>query len=269
MASRARERMDLRRRFPAVDDRLVADGARAEIVRGKLIMVPPAREPHGTTHLTLAYLLAGHVKRGFVGAVDMLTRTSDASDFAPDASVFPVARDARSGGRQLEHLAFEVSDRQPLGVPTTKARELVRRGVRRVFCIVLRQRRVLEWSRATDAWSPLHVDGMIDDPCFATPLPVRALLETGLADGAVVAALDARSHPAIMAIEARGETRGELSGRVASLLRVLAARALVPSARDLVTIRAATDPVVLDRWLVRAVTAQSVAAVLRSPRKHR
>jgi len=251
--------------FPSVDDRLVADGARAEILRGKLIMVPPAREPHGTTHLTLAYLLAGHVARGFVGAVDMLTRTSNESDFAPDASIFPAARDPRSGGRQLEHLAFEISDRQPLGVPTKKARELARRGVRRVFCIVLRQRRVLEWSRGTDAWSPLHLDGVIDDPCFATPLPVRALLETGEADAAVVAALDARNHPAITAIEARGE----LAGRIASLLRVLSARALVPTPKELATIRAAIDPAVIDRWLVRAMTARSVAAVLGSPRKRR
>ena len=38
----------------------------------------------------------------------MLTRTSEKGDMAPDASVHPAAPDPRTGGRQLEDLAFEV-----------------------------------------------------------------------------------------------------------------------------------------------------------------
>jgi Uma2 family endonuclease len=233
---------------PRVDDHFVVEGARVEVVRGILLMAPPAGEPHATVHLTLAYLLAAHVGEGFVAAVDMLTRTSDDSDFAPDASVYPEARDPRTGGRQLEELAFEIASTQPLDSAGEKARELVRRGVRRVFCIGVKHRRVLEWSRDTDGWSPLLGSTAIDDPCFVRPLPVRALLDAAAADEAVIAALDAREHPAIRAIEARGEARGEAR----AFLKLLAARGLVPNPAEAERIRGA-DVATLDRWFDRAL----------------
>ena len=195
------------REVPAVDERLVMPGTRAEILKGALLMPPPADEPHGTSHFDLTYLLAAHVADGYRGAVDMLTRTSRESDFAPDASVFPRERDAETGGRRLEELAFEIVSEQWIGVPSEKARELARRGVRRIFCVVLKNRRVLEWSRATDGWSFLPEDFVIDDPCFATPLPVRALLDGAEVDRAVVAALEKRGLLAELETRAREEGR--------------------------------------------------------------
>src|SRR5688572_11201864 len=78
--------------LPAIDEHIVSADTRAEIIDGRLHFAPPADEPHATAHIDLAYLLRAHVAPGYRGAVDMLTRTSHTSDFAPDASVYPAAR---------------------------------------------------------------------------------------------------------------------------------------------------------------------------------
>jgi len=233
--------------LPRIDDHFVKEDSRVEVVRGFLLMSPPAEEPHATLHLTLAYLLAAHVGPDYAGAVDMLTRTSRDSDFAPDASVYPAERDPETGGRRLEELAFEIASTQPLDSAGEKARELVRRGVRRVFCIVVRHLRVLEWSTETDGWSPLLDDSSIEDRCFVRPLPVVSLLHATATHDAVVAALDARENPALRAIEARGEARG----RSAALLAVLGARGLVPSDTERQRILEA-ESAVLDQWIARS-----------------
>lgn len=169
-------------------------------------MTRPADEPHGTTHFALAYALAAHLAEGHAGAVDMLTRTSEDSDFAPDASIYPAARDPETGRRQLEELAFEIVSEQWIGVPTEKARELAGRGVRRIFCIVVKKGRVLEWSRETDGWQMLADGASIDDRCLARPLPIRALLDAAAADRAVVAAL--RDRGALREIEEERRCEG-------------------------------------------------------------
>jgi len=181
-----------RRPLPAVDERIVAPGSGAEIVQGELFMTPPADEPYGNRHAQLAYVLRAHIADGYLGAIDMLTRTSETSDFAPDASVYPAARDPATGGRQLEVLAFEVVSEQWIGVPSEKARELARRGVRWVFCLVLKTGRVLEWSRETDGWGVVSPEAAIEDEALARPLPVRALVDAAAADAAVVEALRRR-----------------------------------------------------------------------------
>jgi hypothetical protein len=87
---------------PPVDERLVAAESRYEIVDGKVEYVAPADEPHGTQHSKIAALLEAYAAGGYDVAVDMLTRTSEKGDMAPDASVFPAARDEATGGRRVE-----------------------------------------------------------------------------------------------------------------------------------------------------------------------
>ncbi len=205
---------------PAVDDRIVQPGTRAEILRGELLMVPPADEPHATRHCDLAYVLRAHVAPGYAVAIDMLTRTSEDSDFAPDASVYPAARNSE-GKRQLEELAFEVAASQSIGVPSEKARELVRRGVRRVFCVLVKKGRVVEWSRETDAFGPLRAHAEIVDRCLSHALPIAALLDAAAADAAVIAALLAR-EPALRQLAATQREEGREEGRVVERRRAVA-----------------------------------------------
>jgi Uma2 family endonuclease len=205
-------------RPPAVDDRLAPPETRLEYLDGIELFAAPALPPHATMHARLAYVLEAYVAKGYVAAVDMLTRTGEASDFAPDASVFSSAPDPKTGGRRLEELAFEIASRQALSVPTNKARELVRRGVRRVFCLMVGRKRVLEWSRATDGWQPLDHKDALEDRCLVRPLPVRALLDAAAGDEAVVAALQARRVPALEALLAEGEAKGRAEGLRAAIV---------------------------------------------------
>jgi Uma2 family endonuclease len=232
---------------PAVDERLIAPGARHEVLDGKLLFVPPADERHGTAHLDLAAVLRAHATRDYRGAVDMLTRTREVGDHAPDASVYPQERDPVTGGRKLEELAFEIASEQSLRVSTDKARDYVDRGVRRVFCIELGKRRVLEWSREKNDWDELSVDASIADKCFIKPLPVRVLLDAALVDDALAEALIAKKNRRIQAAIA--------SAAADALLRVLDARSVTLIPADRQQILACSDVEQLATWTTRAAVA--------------
>src|SRR5690348_6238781 len=88
------------RQPPPVDARLVAPETRYEIDEGRVVYVPPADEPHGTLHSKMSALVEAHAAPGYEVASDMLTRTSEIDDVAPDVSVFPAPRDPATGGRQ-------------------------------------------------------------------------------------------------------------------------------------------------------------------------
>ena len=185
-----------RREDPPIDDRIVMPESRAEILHGELLWSMPAEPRHAAAHFDLAYVLHAHVAAGYRGGVDLLTRTGHDSDFAPDASIYPTHTEDEP--RRLEELAFEITSEQALAVPTRKARELVRRGVRRVFAILVKQQRVMEWDRAIDGWSPLAHDALIEDRCLVKPLRARSLLEATAQDDEVARALLAKGN-AVMA----------------------------------------------------------------------
>ncbi|WP_437946685.1 Uma2 family endonuclease [Sorangium sp. So ce296] len=289
---------------PHVDDRLAPPETRVEYLDGAEIFAAPADTPHATQHFDLTYVLGAHVAPGYRGAVDMLTRADEGSDYAPDASVFAQKPD-RGGHRRLEELAFEVSDKQALAVPTSKARRLIDRGVRRVFCILVKQHRVLEWSRETDGWRTLPKDAVIEDPCLVRPLPLQALLDAASSDDAVARALLQKRVPALEAAlaegeargeargvalgeargeargvtlgealgEARGEARGALLGEIRmaqdAITTVLQARGVAVPAKVARTIAGCDDPSKLRRWLKRAATAATAAEVVAGTRRKR
>ena len=280
-----------------VDARLVEPNTRYEILDGVLVHVPPADPPHGMRHAKLAALVDAHAGNDFVVAVDMLTRTSRTNDFAPDVSVFPAAPDPVTGGRQLEHLAFEIASTQSLSRAGDKAAKLIARGVRRVFAIDVERSRALEWSVTLDTWSVLESAAHIEDRALAAPLPIAALLHAARADDVVARALILKRNPEIEAVRAqdrmesllrgraegllRGRAEGRLRGReegkqegvaeglvrgtARAILAILAARriAIEPAARD--RILAERDPDRLDRWLVRATICSGIDEILESP----
>jgi hypothetical protein len=267
--------------LPDVDERLVAPNTRYEIEDGKVVYVPPADEPHGTSHAKLAALLETHRGPTFSVAVDMLTRTSRIDDIAPDVSVFPTARDARTGRRQLEQLAFEIARSESLAHAGGKAAKLVARGVRRVFAVDLERGRALEWSAELGEWSILDQRMHIDDPALAVPLPVAALLDAARADISIARALRARRHPEFVAEHDAGRAEGRAEGReegreegraegvatgmVRALLAVLAGRQLEPTAAERERILSERDPDRLERWLAAAVTCTSISALFAEP----
>lgn len=248
-------------RAPGIDDRLAPPETRIEYLDGIEIFAAPAGPPHATQHFDLTYVLGAHVARGYRGAVDMLTRTGETSDFAPDASVFPAEPDPKTGERQIEEIAFEVTAEQALAVPTDKARKLIQRGVRRVFCILVKQHRMLEWSRETDGWRPLPKGTVIEDPVLSRSLSIDAILDAAAADDAVARALLEKGVPALQEALAEREKAGALQKARSAISAVLQARGLTMSEAVTTAIAACSDMPTLDRWLARAVTAESADEV--------
>ncbi len=226
----------------------------------------PSSPPHARQHIRLAFVLEAHVAEEYLGAVEMLTRTGRRTDFAPDASVYPKAPDPKTGERRLEELAFEVCSEQSLEVPTTKARALTGRGVRRVFCIVVggapdqRRRRslkesyLLEWSRPTNGWSPVPADAVINDPCLDPPLPVKGLLRAAESDDVVAQALRARGNPVFEEERAKGEAKG----LARAALMVLEGRGITVSDEARQRILECRDMEQLERWTRQALVIEAV-----------
>ena len=185
----------------------------AEIVDGVVYRTMGANPPHATQHAGVTHVFVGVLADGYAVAVDLLTRADEDSDAAPDVSIFPSAPDEKTGGRQLEEIAFEVLDTERLAHATDKVEKFAKRGVRRLFAVKVASRRVYEWDHAHHDWTELDAAGEIVDRCFRVPLPVAALLDRMLANDTVARALLAARNRviegAIAEREARGEARGE------------------------------------------------------------
>jgi hypothetical protein len=215
----------------------------------------------------IAALIEAHTGFDFEAAADLLTRTSKVDDIAPDVSVSPDAPDPRTGGRQLEQLAFEIVSTQSLGRAAAKAAKLAVRGVRRVFAIDVARACVLEWSPQLGTWRELDPSSHIDDPALEVPLPIEAMIHAAKADDAVARALVARHNPVIEAVRAEdraasraeGVQEGILRGKVEAVLAVLAARNVAVGDAERVRILGERGPAQLDRWLAEAATSAEVA----------
>ena len=260
--------------LPAVDARLAVPETRYEIEDGREVHVAPADEPHGTSHSSLDALVRAHRAAGYAVAVDMLTRTSRGDDIAPDVSVYPAARDPRTGGRQLEELAFEIVSTESLGHAGRKAAKLVARGVRRVFALDVERRRALEWSPEAGQWAILDRRAQLEDPALAVPIPIEAILDAARADDAIARALRVKRHPEFVAERtegwseghaqgrAEGQTEGRAEGRAEALLIMLAGRGLVPTEAERHRILEERDLGRLERWLAAARTCADIAGLL-------
>jgi Uma2 family endonuclease len=265
-----------------VDLRLVAPESRYEIDEGRLVYVAPSDEPHGSRHSKLSALLEAYAGDAWDVASDMLTRTSETSDVAPDVSVFPRARDEATGGRQLEQLAFEVVSTERLSHAATKAHKLADRGVRRVFAIDVSRKRAFEWSQDLGSWQLLGSSGAIEDVALVAPLEVAALVDAAKADDAVARALLAKQNPVLATELSRthaagktegrvegktegrveGKTEGRVEGKIEALLAVLASRGLELSNAQRERIASERDAARIDDWLRRAASCSSAAELL-------
>jgi hypothetical protein len=252
--------------FPRVDDHLVSpEITRDEIIGGRRVVASPAEAPHATWHGDLQYVLRAHVATGYSGAVDLLTRQGEKSDFASDACIYKDGIDPATGARHLEEIAFEVVSEQSERDVTEKAVGMHRRGVRRIFAVFIKSPRLCEWSPESQSWRPLDAGSSIEDRCLVKPLAVAALLDAALADNAVAEALIAKGNPTIMkreaAAKASGKAEGRAEGRVegvaSSILAILEERGIAVSAAQQEKILHCSDFDRLNRWLRRAVLAAS------------
>ena len=192
----------------APDEHVVEPETYSEMIDGQVIEAAPAESPHADTQIGVSYVLRANVAEGYIGSTELLTRVSEADDFATDACIRRQGTDA-GGHRHLEELSFEVKHTQTEASLQTRARYLIGRGVRRVFAVYVQVERrdgqehvkagpVKEWSPGRDDWVELSADSHIADRCFRRPLKVRALLEAVEADNAVARALIDKDNPVIL-----------------------------------------------------------------------
>jgi hypothetical protein len=205
-------RLPAAREPPPVDERLVQPETREQLVRGRRVVAVPANPEHGDPHATLNYIIGAHIKEGYVGSTDLLTRCAESSDFAFDTSVRRDGIDPTTGTRYLEELAFELVDEQSLQDLTEQAEDLSARGVRRVVAIFVQKGEVCEWSATTGAWETLDPDGTFEDPTLVRPLGVRELVDPNEADNAVARALLAKNNPVILEMIAESRRQGRKKG---------------------------------------------------------
>jgi Uma2 family endonuclease len=240
--------------LPAIDERLALPEAGYEIIDGVVTFVPPADPPHAERHQAISVLIGTHVHRDFKVAIDMLTRTSKIDDIAPDVSVFPRAPDSKTGGRQLEQLAFEIVSTESMSHATKKAAKLAGRGVRRVFAIDINRGRIVEWSRETETWKVLELRGEIEDPTLAVPLSVEALLQAADTDDDVARALIAKHNSVLEA--AADRARAETLAR--AVIEVLSARGITVSDEERDRILAERELTRLAEWIRYASTCATI-----------
>jgi hypothetical protein len=182
---------------PKLDERLVKSETREEMVRGKRVYAMPSSPPHGDQHFRLDYVIGAHLRPGFIGSTDMLTRSGVKSDFATDTCVRKTGIDPATNDRYLEEVAFEVVCEQSWKDITGRAEDLTKRGVRRIFAIFVKKRQVCEWSGDEARWIEVRPDAPIEDPCFASPMTADALLDAAAADDSVARALLRKKNPVI------------------------------------------------------------------------
>lgn len=256
-------RLPGRESFPPLDEHLVEpEITRDEIIGGRRAVAMPALEPHADQQSDLDYVLRAHVTSGYRTAADLLTRHDIDSDFASDACVYRKGVDPETGKRYLEEIAFEIVSEQNPRDATEKAVHMHRRGVRRIFAIMVKgERRICEWLPESQSWLPLEADVQIEDPCLVKPLAVAALLDAAVADNEVIEALAAKGNPALRKREdaARAEAKAE------DVLKVLEARGIATSEAQRQEILRCRDLAQLDRWLIRAVRAASIDEITSDP----
>ena len=195
---------------PRIDERLVKPETREQLVRGRRVVALPANPAHGDRHFRLDYVIGAHVKEGYVGSTDLLTRSAEQSDFATDTCVRKDGIDPQTDTRYLEELAFEVVNEQSRRDITEQAEDLTARGVRRVVAIFVKKGEVAEWSEG--AWKTLDPEGTFSDPTLARSLRVKDLLDAAEADNAVAWALLAKNNPVLADVTARNRREGHRKG---------------------------------------------------------
>lgn len=256
--SSAALRLPSARELPPVDEHLVKPETREQLVRGRQVLAMPALAPHGDRHFKLDYVIGAHVKEGYVGSTDLLTRTAARSDFATDTCIRRDGIDPSTNTRYLEELAFEVVNEQTVRDITEQAEDLTARGVRRLVAIFVKKGEVCEWSPQTSTWKKLDPEGTFTDRTLSRPLRVKEMLDAAEADNAVVRALAAKNNPVLAELVEGGRKEGQKEGRKEGHKEGLVSG--IETACDLLGIDLTEDR---RSWMDRADTPELAALLTR------
>jgi hypothetical protein len=255
------------RRWPRLDDHLVKPESGEEMVRGQRIMVAGANPPHADTQAGIAAMITGRMRQGYTLSTELLTRFNERSNFATDVCVRKDGIDPSTDERHLEELAFEVISEQRMSYMTERAEDLAARGVRRIIGVFLKKECVGEWCSKERTWRWLALDSVLDDPCLASPIPVKTLLQATSAakvKEAVARGMVETKHPVIEKVRIEGIQAG-LAPLVRQFERRLA-RSLAPAERAVLLERLQQQGAERLADVVLDLSREELAAWLAAPR---
>lgn len=210
--------------MPRLDEHLLPEDSPYEIIDGVRILTM-ANPEHAGPQLDLGAVLRFSVAEGYRAMVELTTRAdtlpppadmdplaevlpASVNELRSDASILRLGTDPRTGDRYVEDMSFELANEQSLAALKVKARKLSERGVRRVFGVLVKKRRLLEWSAGQGDFVLLREDDHLEDRCLRQPIRVKALLDAAEADTAIAQALVARNHPVIAEVREAGHKIG-------------------------------------------------------------
>jgi hypothetical protein len=114
----------------------------------------------------------------------------------------------------------------------------------------------MEWMKPLGPWKALDSGEHIEDPAFAAPLPIGALIDTIRTDGAIVRALIIKRNPVLEDLRARSRAEGERDGLAAAVLMKLDVRGIILSTADHKRILEQRDLAILVYWARRSATCR-------------
>ncbi len=248
--------------WPSVDEHLVEpEISRAEIIRGRRMEALPALAPHGDMHAHLSVVVGQFVAADFVASTDLQTRYGEKSDFATDVCVRRKGTDPATDARFLEEVCFEVVYTQSKSDITSRAEDVIARGVRRIFAIFVKgigsgEKAVLdetatvvrEWSSGQRQWVDMAVDDVIEDVCFVRSLPVRAVIDAAAADDEIVRALRAKGNRALAKMNDDAFRDGRVQTLHMAIDHLLELHGLHLGAAQQARLDACTDTELLQAW---------------------
>jgi Uma2 family endonuclease len=241
----------------------IKEGSPYELSNGHVIQCFPSGRRGGVSNL-LGGSVVGTDPAVKVAGVDVGFSQDPSHLRAPDVSVGDFALEP-GWAPDAPPLALEYADTgQDERELQRKIAELLKAGTRYVWVVRLvgsRKVEVFERGKRMRVAQPneeLTAPGVLKNP-----VPVLALFDQEAAYKATLRNLLQREgYESVEALREEGESEGRLRGQRDALLAVLRARGLAVSEEERAAIMEADDTNVLERWIVQAATANSVAEAL-------
>jgi Uma2 family endonuclease len=240
----------------------IKEGSPYELSNGHAILCFPTGRRGGVSNL-LGGSVVGTDPAVKVAGVDVGFSEDPSHLRAPDVSVGDFAIEP-GWAPDAPPLALEYADTgQDESELQQKIAELLRAGTRYVWVVrLVGQRRVEVYERRKRMRIAQPDEELTAPGVLKNPVPVLALFDQEAAYKATLRNLLQREG--YESVEALRE-EGKLKGQRDALLAVLRARGLAVSEEERAAIMGADDTIELERWIVQAMTANSVAEALATP----
>jgi Uma2 family endonuclease len=252
----------------------IKEGSPYELSNGHAILCLPTGRRGGVSNL-LGGSVVGTDPAVKTAGVDVGFSPAPSHLRAPDVAVGDFAFEP-GWAPEAPPLALEYADTgQDESELQQKIAELLVAGTKYVWVVrLVAPRRVEVYERGRRMRIAQQDDVLTAPGVLKNPVPVLALFDQAAAYKATLRNLLQREgYESVEAVrqegkqegKQEGELEGRLKGQKDALLAVLSARGLAVSEGERATILEAKDAVIIERWIVQAATADSVAEALATP----